>query len=1045
MVFRERADYLRGARPDCLRVMRLLASPHVHRTAVPRSSMSDQIRVFISYSHDSPEHAQRVLALSERLRKDGVDAQVDQYVNGTPSKGWPRWMLDQLDEAEYVLLICTETYYRRFRGHEKPGKGKGADWEGALITQEIYDARSETIKFVPILFDSSDEHYIPQPLRSLTHYTLDSEAAYERLYDFLLGQAGVEPRDLGNVRRKERKRAEPLAFPATPAGGAPEVVEAKARRGTPAEPQKVAPSRLRHSAERLIGREADLARLDAAWEDSGTRVLTIVAFGGVGKTSLVAHWQAGLGQRDYDGAWYFDWSFYSQGTREQGGASADQFINRALEFFGDAEMAASATSPWDKGARLAQLVAERRTLLVLDGLEPLQYPPGPVAGKLRDPAVEALLKGLAQRNPGLCLVTTREHVSDLTPFRGSTAPELLLEHLSTPAGVELLRNVGVQGSQREFEALVEDVQGHALTLNLLGRYLVRAHGGDIRRRDRVHLEKADKSVQGGHAFKSMAAYERWLAEGGEEGARQLAILRLVGLFDCPADAACLDALRHPPVVAGLTEPIVDLAEDDWNLAVVALGDCGLVSVPESAGSGAIDAHPLVREYFAKQLRDHAPEAWREAHSRVYEHLRDSVEHRPDTLDGLQSLYQAVAHGCHARRHQEVLESVYWDRILRGDYYYSTTRLGALGTDLSAIACFFDQPWAKVSPLFTRELRSWLLYEAAFRLRALGRISEALQPMRVALTMVVEAKDWTNAATAAGNFSALELIMGDVGSAVVDAMDAVAHADRSGDALNRTSKRADLADALHQAGRRDEAQALFREAEEKQVEADPRSPHLYSLRGFQYGELLLCQSEQTTWRSVIGWFAHGYGQEVDDPDEISACRDVRTRAAEALVIAEKNRSLHNIALDHLTLGRAFMYEAVLQARMSVSQPILMQRIDWAEVQNHLDAAVDGFRRAGTVDMLPRGLLSRAWLRFLEGDADGARADLDEAWEIAKRGPMRLHMADTHLYRARLFHAVKPYPWGSPHADLAAARKLIEECGYWRRKEELEDAEAASENW
>ena len=112
----------------------------------------------------------------------------------------------------------------------------------------------------------------------------------------------------------------------------------------------------------------------------------------------------------------FAWSFYSQGTREEGGASADQFIKNVLEFFGDAEMAAGAASPWDKGARLAQLVAERRTLLVLDGLEPLQYPPSsPLAGELRDPAVAALLKGLAQRNPGLCVVTTRERVKDPRP------------------------------------------------------------------------------------------------------------------------------------------------------------------------------------------------------------------------------------------------------------------------------------------------------------------------------------------------------------------------------------------------------------------------------------------------------------------------------------------------------------------------------------------------------------------------------------------------------------------------------------------------------
>ena len=97
--------------------------------------------------------------------------------------------------------------------------------------------------------------------------------------------------------------------------------------------------------------------------------------------------------------------------------------------------------------------------------------------------------------------------------------------------------------------------------------------------------------------------------------------------------------------------------------------------------------------------------------------------------------------------------------------------------------------------------------------------------------------------------------------------------------------------------------------------------------------------------------------------------------------------------------------------------------------------------------PRGLLTRAWLRFLEGKRTGpesAQSDLDEAWEIAERGPMKLFMADIHLHRARLFFREAQYPWGSPAADLAAARELIEKCGYGRRKEELEDAEAAVQN-
>jgi hypothetical protein len=53
---------------------------------------------------------------------------------------------------------------------------------------------------------------------------------------------------------------------------------------------------------------------------------------------------------------------------------------------------------------------------------------------------------------------------------------------------------------------------------------------------------------------------------------------------------------------------------------------------------------------------------------------------------------------------------------------------------------------------------------------------------------------------------------------------------------------------------------------------------------------------------------------------------------------------------------------------------------------------------------------------------------EAWQIAERGSMKLHMADIHLHRARLFR---------DKSELSKARALIEACGYWRRKEELED--------
>jgi hypothetical protein len=132
-------------------------------------------------------------------------------------------MEDQLDSAQFVLVICTETYHRRFLGHEEPYTGKGADWEGSLITLEIYHARNDINKFVPVLFDRQDEPFIPRPLSGHTHYLLNSEDGYAKLYAFLTGQAGVVPRKLGPLKARAREAVEPLTFGGpweeTPAAG----------------------------------------------------------------------------------------------------------------------------------------------------------------------------------------------------------------------------------------------------------------------------------------------------------------------------------------------------------------------------------------------------------------------------------------------------------------------------------------------------------------------------------------------------------------------------------------------------------------------------------------------------------------------------------------------------------------------------------------------------------------------------------------------------------------------------------------------------------
>lgn len=108
----------------------------------------------------------------------------------------------------------------------------------------------------------------------------------------------------------------------------------------------------------------------------------------------------------------------------------------------------------------------------------------------------------------------------------------------------------------------------------------------------------------------------------------------------------------------------------------------------------------------------------------------------------------------------------------------------------------------------------------------------------------------------------------------------------------------------------------------------------------------------------------------------------------------------------------------------------------ELLSHLDVAVHGLRQSALQEFLIRGLLTDAWLQAARGQTAEARTDLDEAQQIAERGPMPLHLADVHLHRARLFFRDD---LAAAREDLARARALIVKHGYLRRMEELEDAE------
>lgn len=757
-------------------------------------------------------------------------------------------------------------------------------------------------------------------------------------------------------------------------------------------PKRISTTRLPITGPDLFGRGRELKMLDDAWGNKKTNILSLVAWGGVGKSALVNHWLGQMALNNYRGAErVYGWSFYSQGTTDRA-VSADQFIEAALTWFGDKDP--NKGSPWDKGERLAQLVAAQRTLLVLDGLEPLQYPPGRDEGRLKDQALQALLRQLAAYNEGLCVISTRVKVTDLSPFEESTVTRIDLDTLSPEAGAQVLIAQGVKGNQAELEQASEEFGGHSLALTLLGSYLSDIYSGDISRRGEVHGLEDDERL-GRHAQRVMASYERWFGYGPE-----LAVLRVLGLFNRPADRDSIAALRAAPAIPGLTDTLQGLTEPEWQRVLAKLRRAKFLSAPSSNQPGTLDTHPLVREHFGEQLKQRNPDAWREGNGRLYEHLRDTTKKFPNTIEEMTPLYAAVAHGCAAGMYQEALDEVYYMRIRRGDEAFSFRRLGAFGADLAALVGFFDPPWQQPVSTLRDIPKAFILSEAGSALRALARLVEATQPMQAGLEAYLLHEVWEGAAIVAGNLSALYLTIGDLSQALVYAKKNIELADRSGDSFQSIAGRATLAEALFKLGRLSESEETICKAEEIQKQWQPKLPLLYSQSGFRYCAILLHQGKY---------------------------QEVQARALQTLEWAMRyNLSPMTVALDHLSLGQSFLLQVQDKAISN-----FLQATDF------LHLAVDGLRQAGHLELLSLGLLVRAELHRIKGEVELAQVDLDEAMSIATRGSMGLYQADCHLEYARLYLAQGDKEKAREH--LLPAKEMIERMGYHLRDEDVREIE------
>ena len=201
---------------------------------------------------------------------------------------------------------------------------------------------------------------VPQPLVVLLQVLLEKDP--ERRFQSPAELFKVIPAIIGAIDSRRRITRQSLRK-------LPACVSSIETRRPPARlgPKKISVARLPITGSAVFRREEDVTFLDKAWSNRHTNIVTIVAWAGVGKSTLVNHWLRGMATEHYRSAQLvFGWSFYRQGS-SRGTSSADEFLDAALIWFGDPDPRIG--TAWEKGERLAKLISHRRTLVVLDGLE----------------------------------------------------------------------------------------------------------------------------------------------------------------------------------------------------------------------------------------------------------------------------------------------------------------------------------------------------------------------------------------------------------------------------------------------------------------------------------------------------------------------------------------------------------------------------------------------------------------------------------------------------------------------------------------------------
>ena len=478
-----------------------------------------------------------------------------------------------------------------------------------------------------------------------------------------------------------------------------------------------------------VGRKELLNDLDRDWLDPDTSIVGLIGFGGEGKSSITRRWLDELRENPElpQPKGIFWWAFYER-------PRVDEFFEAARKFIlPETDLQPSSSASVNVQDILSRLNTGRY-LFVLDGIEVLQHQEGDDYGLFSTAKLRDFLRDFAAgEHESFCLISSRAPILDLIDFKSYVHRDI--ERLSLDEGRELLQKLGVKGADADLDWLVEQWDGYALVLSLLGAYFVKRYRGKIKRIGEILPPTADEPKYD-RVRRVLRRYDEHLSEDERQFMRVLSAFRLpivdtelqniyrlvttgyeVPRFDqskprhlLPAPLRRLWYWLRKLLERLLGRPLKKPQRrilDPFQAMVERLKRYRILR--HNTWKHYYTTHPLIAAHYRERLQDDFKEA-REVHRRIKDYYlhRTVVLLKNPTLEDLLPLLEAVHHLCQAGDYDEAFD-VFLKRVLQYPRRVLTNKLNAWDASLASMREFFPNEDLSQEPQTSPpSSKSWIM-------------------------------------------------------------------------------------------------------------------------------------------------------------------------------------------------------------------------------------------------------------------------------------------------------------------------------------------------